>query len=127
MNATPVDSRIPEVRTTRAAAIALSVAALVALAVSIGLNRHMEDALNSSGAATAVLAAWCVLAVATAIAAVVDAYLKPDGELLGLIVTIAATVFAIASLLVIAGVIVGATSETVAKAEQEIRGPDPLN
>ena len=121
MNATPVDSRIPEVRTGRADAIVLSVAALLALAVSIGLNRHMEDALGSSGAATAVLAAWCVLGVGTAIAAVVDAYLKPDGELLGLIVTIAATVFAIASLLVIAGVIVGATSETVVDAGKEIR------
>ena len=121
MNATPVDSRIPEVRTGRAAAIVLSVAALLALAVSIGLNRHMEDALGSSGAATAVLAAWCVVGVGTAIAAVVDAYLKPDGELLGLIVTIAATVFAIASLLVIAGIIVGATSETVVEAGKEIR------
>ena len=121
MNATPVDSRIPEVRTGRADAIVLSVAALLALAVSIGLNRHMEDALGSSGAATAVLAAWCVVGVGTAIAAVVDAYLKPDGELLGLIVTIAATVFAIASLLVIAGIIVGATSETVVEAGKEIR------
>ena len=121
MNATPLDPRIPEVRTGRAAAIVLSVAALFALAVSIGLNRHMEDALGSSGAATAVLAAWCVVGVGTAIAAVVDAYLKPDGELLGLIVTIAATVFAIASLLVIAGIIVGATSETVVEAGKEIR------
>jgi uncharacterized membrane protein len=124
MNATPSASLIPEVRTGRGTAIALSVGALFALAVSVGLNRHLEDALGSSTAATALLAAWCVLGVATAIAAVIDAYVRPDGELLGLIVAIAATVFAIASLLVVAGVVTGATSETVAEAEQEINARD---
>ena len=103
---------IPEVRTGRPAAIALSVGAVVALVVAIGLNRHLEDALNSSGAALAVLAAWCVLGVALAIAAVLDAYVRPDGETLSLAVAIAATVFAIASMLVVAGIVAGATSGT---------------
>lgn len=106
---------IPEVRTGTRTAIALSVLAVVALALSIGLGRHLEDVLDSSTAATAVLAGWCVIGVAAAIAAVVDAYVRPDGELLGLVVAIAATVFAIASLLVVAGIVAGATSDAAAK------------
>ena len=120
------DVRIPVVRTGARTAIALSVGALFAIVVSIGLNRHLEDALGSETAAMVVLGAWCVLGAAVAIAAIVDAYLRPEGETLALVIAVAATVFAVAWLLVVAGIIVGATSETVAEAEKEIRGPDPL-
>lgn len=113
---------IPEVRTGRPTAIVLAIGALVALVVAIGLNRHLEDALGSTGAALAVLAAWCVLGVAVAIAAVLDAYVRPDGETLSLAVAIAATVFAIASMLVVAGIVAGATtgSSDVARGLQQI-------
>ena len=120
------DARIPEVRTGTRTAIVLAIAALFAIVVAIGLGRHLEDALNSETAAVVALGAWCVLGAAVAIAAIVDAYLRPEGETLALAIAVAATVFAVASLLVIAGVIVGATSETVAEAEKGLRGPDPL-
>jgi hypothetical protein len=100
---------IPEVRTTRPTAIVLSVLALVSIAVAVTIGHQLEDPLSSNTASVVVLAVWCVVGGAAAITAVVDAYIKPEGELLGLITTIAATVFALLSLLVTIGIVVGAT------------------
>lgn len=111
---------IPEVRTGRRGAIALAVLGLAVLAITVLAGRQLEDVLDSETAGTAVLAVWCVLAAGVAIAAVVDAYVRPDGELISLWVAIAGTVLAILSALVIAGIVAGATQESVRQAEQDL-------
>ena len=100
---------VPEVRTTRRTAIVLTVLALGSFAVAATIGNQLEDPLNSNTASLAVLIVWCVLGAGAAITAIVDAYIKPEGEVLGLITTIAATVFGLLSLLVVIGVVVGAT------------------
>lgn len=99
---------IPELRTTRRVAIALAVSAVLAIAIALTFGHQIEDPLGDT-AATAVLVAWCLIGSGVAIAAIVDAYLAPAGERLGLIVTIAATLFALLSSLVLAGIVAGAT------------------
>lgn len=97
----------PEIRTRQSSAIALCVAAVLAIAISAFAGSKLEDLLGSAGAATALLALWCVLGCVTAIAAVVDAYVRPEGEQLNLVTTIAATVFAILGVALISGVVAG--------------------
>jgi hypothetical protein len=89
-------------------AIALSIGALLSLVVAAFAGSQLEKLLDSEAAATVILALWCLLGCAAAIAAIVDAYIQPDGERLGLATTIAATIFAILALAVIAGVVAGA-------------------
>jgi len=103
---------IPELRTSPRFAIALAVMAVLALAISLGLGNQLEDAMGSSTAAVVVLGLWCLIGAAVAITAIVDAYIKPEGELLGLVTSIAATVFALLAMLVLTGIVVGATGVT---------------
>jgi uncharacterized membrane protein YdjX (TVP38/TMEM64 family) len=98
----------PEIRTTPATAIAISIGALLSLVVAAFAGSQLEKLLDSQTAATAILAVWCLLGCGAAIAAIVDAYIKPEGERLGLATTVASTVFAILALAVIAGVVAGA-------------------
>ncbi len=89
-------------------AIAICVGALFSLVIAAFAGSQLEKLLGSETAATAVLVVWCLLGCGAAIAAVVDAFIKPDGERLGLATTIASTLFAILGLAVIAGVVAGA-------------------
>ncbi|MDQ3729033.1 MAG: hypothetical protein M3355_05535 [Actinomycetota bacterium] len=100
----------PEIRTRPSTAIVLCVGAVLSLIVASLAGSHLEKLLGSQAAATAVLALWCILGCAAAIAALIDAYIKPEGERLSLASTIAATVFAILALAVIAGVVAGAAN-----------------
>lgn len=98
---------IPELRTTPRLAIVLSLAAVASVAVAVLAGSRLEEGLGSGAAATAVLVVWCTTGWSASIAALVDAYVKPEGELLGLAVTIAATVFAVIGLAVVSGVVAG--------------------
>jgi hypothetical protein len=100
---------VPEIRTSRRFAITLCVFALVSLALAVTVGDQLEDPLNSDTAAVVVLAIWCAAGAGAAIVAVVDAYIRPEGELLGLIASIAATVFGLLALAVVIGIVVGAT------------------
>ena len=100
---------VPEVRTTQRTAIVLSVLALVSVGVALTIGHQLQDPLSSSTASVVVLALWCVLGAGAAITAIVDAYIRPEGELVGLITTIVATVFGLLSLRVTIGIVVGAT------------------
>jgi hypothetical protein len=106
LNSRPV---VPEVRTTRRFAIAMSVLAVGALALALLFGDQLEDPLTSDTAALVVLAVWCVAGAAAAITAIVDAYVRPEGELLSLITSIAAAVFGVLALVVVIGIVVGAT------------------
>jgi hypothetical protein len=103
------DTMIPEVRTSRRFAITISVFALVSLALALMFGDQLEDPLNSSTGALIVLVVWCAAGVGAAITAIVDAFIRPEGELLGLITSIVATVFGLLALLVVIGIVVGAT------------------
>ena len=116
---------VPEVRTTRRAAIVLTVLALVSLGIALTIGNQLEDPLNSSTASVVVLAVWCALGAGAAITAIVDAFVRPEGELLGLITTIAATVFGLLSLLVTIGVVVGATGVMDEDEPAELRDEPP--
>jgi peptidoglycan/LPS O-acetylase OafA/YrhL len=116
---------VPEVRTTRRAAIVLSVLALVSIGVALTIGHQLEDPLSSSTASVVILAAWCVLGAGAAIAAIVDAYVRPEGEILSLATTIAATVFGLLSLLVTIGIVVGATGVTDEEAPAELQEEVP--
>ena len=98
----------PEIRTKPAAAIAICIGAVLSLGVASLAGSQLEKLLDSQTASTVILVIWCLLGCAAAIAAVVDAYIKPEGERLGLATTVAATLFAILGLAVIAGVVAGA-------------------
>jgi len=98
----------PQIRTRPVTAIVLSVGALLSLVVASLAGSQLEKLLGSQAAATAVLALWCILGCSAAIAALIDAYIKPEGERLSLATTIAATVFSVLALAVIAGVVAGA-------------------
>jgi hypothetical protein len=100
---------VPEVRTTRRFAIAMSALAVLALALALLFGDQLEDPLTSDTAALVVLVVWCVVGVAAAIVAIVDAYIRPEGELLSLIASIAGAVFGVLALLVVIGIVVGAT------------------
>jgi hypothetical protein len=100
---------IPELRTTRRFAITLSVLTVGALALAFAFGHQLEDPLSSSAGATAVLAVWCVVGAGAAIVAIIDAYIRPEGERLSLIATIAATVFGLLALVVVIGIVIGAT------------------
>ena len=100
---------VPELRTSRTFAIALSVLALAALGLALTQGDQLDDPLGSETATTIVLAVWCVVGAGAAIVAIVDAYIRPGGELLGLITTIAATVFGLLALAITIGIVVGAT------------------
>ena len=100
---------IPEVRTSRRFAIVMSAMTLVALGITFTVGHQLEDPLKSETGSLVVLAVWCLVGAGAAIAAIVDAYIRPEGELLGLITTIAATVFWLLALVVMIGVVVGAT------------------
>jgi cytochrome bd-type quinol oxidase subunit 2 len=112
---------IPEIRTSRNVAIGLCVAALAALPVAVLFGHQLEDPLGSEAASIAVLAVWCLAGAGAAIAAIVDAYVRPDGELLGLITTIVATVFAVLALVVFVGIVVGATGVVETETPAEAR------
>jgi uncharacterized membrane protein len=116
---------VPEVRTTRRAAIVLSVLAVVSLGVALTIGHQLEDPLSSNTASVVILAIWCVLGAGAAIAAVVDAYIRPEGEVLGLITTIAATVFGLLSLLVTIGIVVGATGVMDEEEPAELQDDPP--
>lgn len=98
----------PEIRTQRPTAIALSIGALIALVIASIAGSQLEKLLGSQALATVVLVVWCVLGSGAAIAAIVDAYVKPEGERLSFATTVAGTLFAILALAVIAGVVAGA-------------------
>jgi len=98
----------PEIRTRPPTAIAICIGAVLSLGVASLAGSQLEKLLDSQTAATVILILWCVLGCVAAIAAVVDAYIRPEGERLGLATTIAATIFAILGLAVIAGVVAGA-------------------
>ncbi len=112
---------IPEVRTKTPTAIALSIGALISLVIASFASSQLENLLDSETLAVAILAIWCVLGCAAAIAAIVDAYVKPEGERLSLATTVAATMFAVLALAVIAGVIAGAADLGSDEPEQELR------
>ena len=101
-------SGTPEIRTRPPTAIAICIGAVLSLGVASLAGSQLEKLLDSQTAATVILILWCVLGCVAAIAAVVDAYIRPEGERLGLATTIAATIFAILGLAVIAGVVAGA-------------------
>ena len=100
---------IPEVRTSRRFAIAMSVVAIFAIALTLTFGHQLEDPLTSETGAVVVLAIWCVAGAAAAITAIVDAYIRPEGELLSLITSIAAAIFGVLALVVVIGIVVGAT------------------
>jgi peptidoglycan/LPS O-acetylase OafA/YrhL len=100
---------VPELRTSRTFAIALSVLALAALGLALTQGDQLDDPLGSETATTIILAVWCVVGAGAAIVAIVDAYIRPDGEILGLITTIAATIFGLLALAITIGIVVGAT------------------
>ena len=100
---------VPEIRTTRRFAIAMSVLAVGALASRCCSVTSSRTRSTSDTAALVVLAAWCVAGAAAAITAIVDAYVRPEGELLALITSIAAAVFGVLALVVVIGIVVGAT------------------
>jgi len=104
-----VNELVPEIRTSRRSAIVLSILAVAALGLALGFGHQLEDPLKSETGSIVVLAAWCVIGAGAAIVAIVDAYIRPGGELLGLITTVAATLFALLALLVTIGIVVGAT------------------
>ena len=112
---------IPELRTSRRFAISLSVAAVAAVGVAVTLGHQLEDPLRSSTGSVVVLAIWCVVGLGAAITAIVDAYIKPEGERLGLITTIAATIFGLLALAVVIGIVVGATGVVDEEAPAERR------
>lgn len=98
----------PEIRTKPPIAIAICIGAVFSLVIASLAGSQLEKLLDSSTAATVILVLWCLLGCAAAIAAVVDAYIKPEGEQLGLATAVAATLFAILALAVVAGVVAGA-------------------
>lgn len=98
---------VPEIRTTRRMAVLYCVFTVFALGVAALGSSKLEDGLGSSGASVALLGLWCILGVAVAIAAVVDAWVKPEGERLGLAISIAATAFVVVGLVVVAGMVAG--------------------
>ncbi|MDQ3571297.1 MAG: hypothetical protein M3383_00370 [Actinomycetota bacterium] len=100
---------IPEIRTSERSAIALCAAAVFAIAVAVLAGSQLDKAFNSQTAAIAVLAAWCLSGGGAAIAAVVDAYVKPEGEDLGYWTTVAAAVFGVLTLLALVGIAIGAS------------------
>lgn len=116
---------IPEIRTRRNVAIGLCVAALAALPVALLFGHQLEDPLGSEAASIAILAVWCLAGAGAAIAAIVDAYVRPEGELLGLITTIVATVFAVLALVVFVGIVVGATGVVDTETPAEARAARP--
>jgi drug/metabolite transporter (DMT)-like permease len=105
-----MSSKIPEIRTQPPLAIALCIGALFALVIASMAGSKLEDLLGSAAAATMVLVVWCLVGCGAAIAAVVDAYIKPEGERLSYATAIAATVFAVLALAVISGVVAGAAN-----------------
>lgn len=100
----------PQIRTRPSTAIALCVAAVVSLGIASLAGSRLEDLLGSSASATVILVVWCVLGCAAAIGAIVDAYVKPEGERLNLATTLAATAFAVLGLAVVSGVVAGAAN-----------------
>jgi hypothetical protein len=105
----PVGVRVtPEIRTRPGTAIVICIGALFSIVIAAFAGLQLEKLLDSETAAMGILVFWCVLGCGAAIAAIVDAYIKPGGERLGLATTIAATLFAILALAVIAGVVAGA-------------------
>ena len=99
---------VPEIRTSGRFAIVLTVLALLAVGIGVFGVDHVEDALGSGSAAIAVVGVWCLAGCGGAIAAIVDAYVRPEGETLGLATTIAATVFAILGMVVLTSIALGA-------------------
>ena len=100
---------VPEIRTSKRSAIVLCVLAVASLGLAVTVGDQLEDPLGSDTAALVVLAVWCAVGAAAAIVAIVDAYIRPEGELLGLITSIGATVFGLLALAVVIGIVVGAT------------------
>jgi len=100
----------PEIRTKPATAIMLAIGALLSLVVASFAGSQLEKLLDSEALATVILASWCAIGCTAAIAAIVDAYIKPEGERLSIATTVAATIFAVLALAVIAGVVGGAAN-----------------
>jgi len=100
---------IPELRTSRPFAIALVAGAVVAIGISVLGVEKLEEALDSASGARLVLGAWCLLGAAAAITAIVDAYIQPEGERLELATRVGATLFGLLALVVVIGIVVGAT------------------
>jgi drug/metabolite transporter (DMT)-like permease len=112
----------PEIRTKPPVAIALCLGAVFSLVVASLAGSKLEDLLGSSTAAPVVLVLWCLIGCGAAIAAIVDAYIKPEGERLSFATAIAATVFAVMALAVVSGVVAGAAnlgSDDVEKTQGE--------
>ena len=112
---------VPELRTSQRFAITLCVATVAAIGLSVALGEQLEDPLTSSTGAAVLLGVWCVVGAGAAITAIVDAYIKPEGERLGLITTIAATVFGLLALTVVIGIVVGATGVVDEEQPAELR------
>jgi len=100
---------IPELRTSRRFAIVLAVGAMIAIAISVAGVDKLEEALDSATGAAVVLGAWCLIGAVTAITAIVDAFIEPEGERLELATRIGATLFCLLALVVVIGIVVGAT------------------
>lgn len=100
---------IPEIRTTPRLAVLLCLGAVAAVAIAALAGSRLEDGLGSAAAAVGLLGFWCVLGWGAAIAAVVDAFTRPEGERLGLATTIAATLFVLLALVVVSGIVAGMT------------------
>ena len=114
---------IPEVRTTRRFAIAMCVLAVLALALALTFGHQLEDPLTSDTAAVAVLAVWCVAGAAAAITSIVDAYIRPEGELWSLITSVGAAIFGVLALVVVIGIVVGATGVVDEEGTANARAP----
>ena len=101
----------PEIRTKPATAIVICVGAVFSLVIAAFAGSQLENAagLTEPPRPRSSRSGAC-LGCGAAIAAIVDAYIKPEGERLGLATTIAATLFAILALAVIAGVVAGAAN-----------------
>lgn len=100
---------IPELRTSRRLALSLTAGAVAAIAISVFGAGRLERGLESEAGAVAVLGLWCVAGVAGAITGIVDAYVKPEGERLELATKVLATLFTLLALVVVTGIVVGAT------------------
>lgn len=100
----------PEIRTKPATAIMLVIGAVLSLIIAVFALPQLEKLFDSQSVATIILALWCALGSGAAFAAIIDAYIKPEGERLSLATTIAATVFAVLALAVIAGTVGGAAN-----------------
>ncbi len=96
---------MPEVRTSRGGAIVLCVATLFAVVISLTVGGSIEESLGSEGLALVILATWCLSGAIAGIGGIVDAYVRPEGEVLGVVVSVAATVFSVLAVIVVVALV----------------------